>query len=139
AHLLCTLPVPVRLLVVDEVHMVQEWGETFRCSFQTLGALRQRLLESHPGMRTLLLSATLTHGNREGSLVALRVEPSKLGTVTQPALRKELRYRVVRITTREQRWQKLLEELERLPRPGIIYCRTREACHEVADFLRIHG
>lgn len=51
-----------RLLAVfiDEAHIVESWGRTFRPDFQRLPALVDALRVRNPALRTVLLSATLT-------------------------------------------------------------------------------
>ena len=53
----------LRALVVDEAHLVDQWGTGFRTEFQELSGLRRELIAAaapDQRMRTLLLSATLT-------------------------------------------------------------------------------
>ena len=48
----------LRNLVIDEAHIVVDWGASFRVDYQCLESWRRRLLASNPGIRTVLLSAT---------------------------------------------------------------------------------
>ena len=41
--------------------------------------------------------------------------------------------------TKKQRYAWILENLDKLPGSGIIYCLTRRECEELADFLNING
>lgn len=51
----------LRYLVIDEAHLVTQWGDDFRPSFQALAGLRHSMLKLAPrGFRTLLMSATFT-------------------------------------------------------------------------------
>ena len=52
-------------LVIDEAHLVTQWGRSFRPEFRTLGRLRSELLAAAAGTErraplTLLLSATMS-------------------------------------------------------------------------------
>ena len=53
----------LRSLVIDEAHLVAQWGNDFRPEFQSLTGVREELLKVCPPMsrfRTTLLTATLT-------------------------------------------------------------------------------
>ena len=51
-------------LFVDEAHIVESWGRSFRPDFQRLPALLARLREANPTVRAVLLSATLPNSSR---------------------------------------------------------------------------
>ena len=44
--------------VIDEAHIVVDWGTSFRVDYQCLEAWRNQLLNTNPTLRTVLLSAT---------------------------------------------------------------------------------
>jgi ATP-dependent DNA helicase RecQ len=132
-------PVPINYFVVDEVHMIREWGEDFRCDFQRLGALRDELRDRFKGLRTLLLTATLTPDARAAVLSAMRVEPASCRTIERRVLREELHHQVVSFDRGISKVPTLLERLRRLPRPGIIYCTRKETCEELASAIDVEG
>lgn len=45
-------------IVIDEAHIVVDWGAAFRVDYQCLEAWRNMLLMTNPSLRTILLSAT---------------------------------------------------------------------------------
>ena len=45
-------------IVIDEAHIVVDWGSQFRVDYQCLESWRRLLLQSNPSIRTFLLSAT---------------------------------------------------------------------------------
>lgn len=51
-------------MFVDEAHIIETWGRSFRPDFQRLPALLQRLREVNPAVRAVLLSATLSDSAR---------------------------------------------------------------------------
>ena len=55
----------LRYFVVDEAHVITQWGQQFRPEFQTIAGLKDALLDvcpPHAQFRTLLLTATLSPG-----------------------------------------------------------------------------
>ena len=46
-------------IVIDEAHIVVEWGDFFRTDYQALEPWRKKLIEDNPDIRTILLSATI--------------------------------------------------------------------------------
>jgi superfamily II DNA/RNA helicase len=117
----------LRLFAVDEAHLVAHWGQQFRPEFQTLAGLREALLDACPAgvsFRTLLLSGTLTiesfstlqglFGQRGCEVVAesfLRTEPAFL-IRTEP--------------TDVARVDRVVEAMNHLPRPVILYTTRPE-------------
>lgn len=67
---LTSLENPVSMLVIDEAHIVGDWGASIRPEFQLLGWVKDRLLHANPDLRVLLLSATIS-GNEETELTRL--------------------------------------------------------------------
>ena len=67
---LTSLENPISMLVIDEAHIVGDWGASIRPEFQLLGWVKDRLLHANPDLRILLLSATIS-GNEETELTRL--------------------------------------------------------------------
>lgn len=104
---------------VDEAHIIESWGRTFRPNFQRLPALVANLKAHNPALRTILLSATINGSARKvlrqayGAGVWLEV------TAGVPRYDFDL---VVQSTTDEtERDQVLLTLIDQLPRPLIVY------------------
>ncbi len=51
---------PPSLLVIDEAHVIGDWGASIRPEFQLLSWIKQRLLMANPELRVLLMSATIS-------------------------------------------------------------------------------
>ena len=54
------MPNPFSLMVVDEAHIIADWGASIRPSFQLLNMVKERLMQANPALRLLLMSATIT-------------------------------------------------------------------------------
>jgi superfamily II DNA or RNA helicase len=110
------------LLVVDEAHIVAEWGDDFRPAFQVLAGLRRGLIEASPrglAPATALLTGTLdTYG-----LAALRrLFPGRQNLLlTAQHTRPEPAWWSARCQSEEQKRERLLDALRHLPRPVLVY------------------
>lgn len=116
----------IRRLVIDEAHIVMDWGGSFRTDFQLMGAFRKKLLEASGGeIKTLLLSATLTSRASE-VLQQLFSEMDNFVEFRADALRNEPIFVMDTPVSEKQREERLLELLPLLPRPLILYVTAPE-------------
>jgi ATP-dependent DNA helicase RecQ len=124
----------LRALVVDEAHLVDAWGGSFRSEFQILSGVRQDLLREQAAalaFRTILLSATITP-QAESTLRMLfgtKVDgtPGQYAISAAARLRPEIEYWVAPLAQREvERHDRVLEAICHLPRPAILYTTERE-------------
>src|SRR3546814_7889936 len=60
-----SLKANLRTLVIDEAHIVESWGRSFRPDFQRLPALVAELRQLNPDLNVVLLSATLPPAARQ--------------------------------------------------------------------------
>ena len=130
----------LRALVIDEAHMVDQWGDDFRSSFQDMTGLRADLLRACSGeaFRTLLLSATLSNA----ALRTVRdffAEPGPFEVLSAVQLRPEPSYWFEHCVDAEEREVRLLEAIRHLPRPLILYATRREDAREWFQILRSKG
>lgn len=119
----------LRALVIDEAHLVDQWGTGFRTEFQELSGLRRELLSAAPAenaLRTIMLSATLTDSSLE-TLRALFGAESNFESLAAVHLRPEPDYWIAPTTDEISRTNQVLEALHHLPRPAVLYVT------EVAD------
>lgn len=110
--------------VIDEAHMVEQWGDGFRPAFQEVPGLRTDLLRLS-SFNTLLLTATLTASCLD-TLESLFGLPDGFQVISAVQLRPEPAYWFAWCENEEIRTQRLLEAVYHLPRPLIIYASTRE-------------
>lgn len=154
----------LRAFVVDEAHLVGQWGTSFRPEFQSMSALWQGLRDRCPAgqaFRTLLMTATLTkesfadltrffgaRGEMETmAAVYLRPEQNQLyfqaccpenAWKAAPAGAVERRtagpWQRVRRAESDAKIARVLETLRHGPRPAILY--VTEVAHAKLWYLR---
>lgn len=108
-------------IVIDEAHIVMDWGDSFRTSFQMLSPLRRILLrESKGSLRTALLSATLDEETSEG-LRRLFSEEHSLVEIRGDMLRPEPCFCLDKPHSRDERFDRILSVIPLLPKPLILY------------------
>ena len=113
----------LRALVIDEAHLVDQWGTGFRTEFQELSGLRRELLSAAPAgeaLRTIMLSATLTDSSLE-TLRSLFGAENNFESLAAVQLRPEPDYWIAPSTNEASRTNQILEALHHLPRPAVLY------------------
>lgn len=129
--------------IVDEAHLVQQWGADFRPDMQRIAAKRLGLLAESGAagcepFKTILLSATLTT-EAFGTLHTLFGEPGPWITVNAPQLRSEPDYWVARCEGEAERRSRLLDAIAYLPRPAIFYTSRKRDAQNWVDALAAEG
>jgi ATP-dependent DNA helicase RecQ len=114
----------LRYFVIDEAHIVEQWGDDFRPAFQELPGLRRDLLRL-TDFTTLLLTATLTESCLD-TLETLFGKPGFFQVISAVQLRPEPSYWFAWCESEEIRKQRLIEAVSHLPRPSIVYATKRE-------------
>lgn len=130
----------LRTFVVDEAHVVAQWGQQFRPEFQALAGLRDALLgvcPSHAQFRTLLLTATLT----QETLNTLRLVfgTTLFQLVSEPLLRSEPAFAISAADSEDERTARILDALRFLPRPALLYATERDDARRLFDRARTLG
>lgn len=127
----------LRYFVVDEAHMVEQWGDSFRPAFQEIPALRKDLLRL-TSFRTLLLTATLTESCLDTLEVLFR-DSGEFQVISAVQLRPEPAYWFAWCQSETVRKQRLLEAIFHLPRPLIIYTSKQDDVKHWSNILREAG
>jgi ATP-dependent DNA helicase RecQ len=128
-------------LVIDEAHLIEQWGAEFRPEFQTLGALREALLSVAPinkALRTVAMSATLNRQHID-SLVQLFPSTADPAIVWASELRREPSFYVNQHDSETDRVDAVLTSILRLPKPAVLYVSTREDAKAWTQRLRQFG
>jgi ATP-dependent DNA helicase RecQ len=121
------------LVAVDEAHCVSAWGHDFRPDYLRLG----ELLEDLGRPRVVALTATAARPVREDIAARLRLrEPEQVVT---GFARDNLALSVTWCPDADRQLAQVLESVEDLDAPGIVYCRTRRATEEHAAALAATG
>ena len=113
----------LRNLVIDEAHIVVEWGSLFRVDFQCMDAFRKKLMLTNPDLRTFLLSATYSDDTVK-QLKMFYSTDNKFIEIRLDKLRKEPRFNVIKASTYTDKQSKSLELIDLLPRPLIVYVKS---------------
>ena len=126
----------LKYLVIDEAHLVTQWGDEFRPSFQALAGLRHSMLKFAPrGFRTLLMSATFTEETVE-TLASLFGPRERVQMLSAVHLRPEPQYWFYSAKSSDDKREKVLEALRHAPRPFILYVTKREEVAQWGKILR---
>ncbi len=124
--------VKLSLFCVDEAHCVSQWGHDFRPSY--LGLRRAAEVLGRPPI--LGLTATATPAIAEDVLVQLGMRNAHLCRVSFH--RPNLAFDVRKVAGEADKLRVLGKLIQRLRRPGIVYCATVRAVDELYVALR-HG
>lgn len=130
----------LRYLVIDEAHLLSQWGDGFRPAFQMLAGVRRGLLAACAGekFRTILMSATLTPETVE-TIDALFGPARTVQMIASIHLRPEPQYWIHREDDEAAKRQKVLEALRHAPRPFILYVTKRDDARTWLQILRREG
>lgn len=129
-------------IVIDEAHLVEQWGNDFRPEFQTMAGLVKDAYAAAPADKkpsVLLLSATLSQRHVDVLENLFTDVSSDLDVVWGSALRQEPSYFVTEYTTDAERTTAVLEAVSLLPRPLILYTSKVADAKQWAKRLRDSG
>lgn len=108
-------------VVIDEAHIVPDWGVHFRPDFQIFSVLLRELQEvSGKRIRTYLLSATLSDDVVD-VLFSLFGSDGNNAQFRCDALRPEPRYVIKEFHNYDQRESAVIEMIKTMPKPLIVY------------------
>jgi ATP-dependent DNA helicase RecQ len=121
----------VSLIAVDEAHCISQWGYDFRPMYLEIVKLRELL----PAVPVIALTASATPQVKDDIISKLAFK--KGYEVYQRTFARDNLSFVVRKTENKER--KLMEVLQKVQGPVIIYSRSRKGTHELAEALEKKG
>lgn len=125
----------VNRLVIDEAHIIEDWGGQFRTEFQFLSVFRRLLLDaSKHKLKTLLLSATFTKSTTN-LLKKLFSEEDNFIEIRGDSLRPESQYYIKKCKDNFEKLNRLKEVIYLLPRPLIIYVIRPDSANYLKEEL----
>ncbi|WP_186295217.1 protein DpdF [Shewanella algae] len=127
-------------IVIDEAHLVDQWGAEFRPEFQLLSPLIQSLQsESSRGLRKILMSATFNQATLE-TLKELFTSKNQIPIeVNGSFLRPEPSYSVQSTLDEADHKKAVLQAVRKLPRPLILYSTEVEDARYWYNLLSRQG
>lgn len=129
----------LRNIVIDEAHIVVDWGASFRIDYQCLEPWRRKLMVINPGIRTVLLSATFEPYTLAVLKNLFSLNGERWIEIRCDSLRREPRYMVIKAETFPDKYKKMLELVYSMPHPMIIYVARPVEADELAAILMDAG
>lgn len=121
-------------VVIDEAHIVVSWGDSFRVDYQCLEAWRKELIKFNPELKTFLLSATFDSRTIK-ILKSMFKTGKKWIEIRCDALRKEPRFCLISAGNFNDKKKKVLELVNKLPHPMIIYVNSPDTAEYWKSYL----
>jgi ATP-dependent DNA helicase RecQ len=125
--------VQIGLVVVDEAHCISQWGHDFRPAYLEMAAS----LEALRRPPVLALTATATDDVIDD--IGKQLNRPRLNVVNTGIYRPNLAYRVVQVTSADEKYaeaKRLVQEAEGV---GIVYAATVKAAEELYQVLQEAG
>lgn len=125
-------------IVVDEAHIIIEWGSSFRIDFQCLDALRKNFIADNNELRTFLLSATYS----DETIRQLKMFYSTMDRwieIRCERLRHETRFDIIKCDNYGEKSKKIFDAIVFLPRPMIVYVKSPNDAEKLKNKLAICG
>ncbi len=124
----------VSAMVIDEAHLIVNWGISFRPEFQILSVFRNRLKEySTIGLKTILLSATFTEEDTQ--IIKSLFEEEVFTEFRADELRPEPSYYIYKCNSEKERLSIIGKIVSQAPKPIIIYSVSPEESIKVYNEL----
>src|SRR3954453_13400292 len=121
------------LFVVDEAHLISEWGHDFRPDYLALGAVAEAI--GRPPI--LALTATAAPPVRDEIIERLGMRSAEV--LVRGFDRPNIRFAVERFHDARAKRRALIERVGEAVKPGIVYAATRRLASELGEELVAAG
>ncbi|MDP9308631.1 MAG: RecQ family ATP-dependent DNA helicase, partial [Actinomycetota bacterium] len=121
------------LFVVDEAHLISQWGHDFRTDYMRLGAQAEAL--EAPVRMALTATAALPVRQEIGRRLGLREPEVVIGNFDRPHIELSAR----RVASVEEKHSELEQAASELAGAGIVYAATHAGAEEAQDVLAAAG
>ena len=118
----------VSMLVVDEAHTVEAWGNTFRPSYKKINEIRKKLNPRH----TLAFTATLDKKDLHGIEKSI-FNSEGTYTIRASSDRENIFYHTIRSLNKEREIENILKDTNK--KPAIVFARSRNDAEKLAHIL----
>ncbi len=128
----------LRNIIIDEAHIVIDWGTSFRTDYQCLQSWRKKIIKSNNNIRTILLSATL-EDSTVLNLKKMFSEEDRFIQIRCDSLRHEPRFMLIKCENANEKNKKMIELIRKLPHPMIVYFNRIQDADYAVKILKEHG
>jgi len=125
--------IKIGLFVIDEAHCISDWGHDFRLEYSRLKDIISQLPFNVP-----ILATTATANDRVVNDLKTQLG-DEVYVSRGPLARDSLYIQTLHLQSKADRYAWIVENINRLPGNGIIYCLTQRDCDYLADFLQENG
>ncbi len=125
-------------IIIDEAHIVVDWGADFRIDYQCLESWRKKLMLHNPQIRTILLSATFERRCRD-ILKDFFSDEDKWIEIRCDALRHEPRYMMVKCKSNHEKNNRIVELVRKCPHPMVVYVARPDDAEHIKSILQKNG
>ncbi len=123
----------IGLFVIDEAHCISDWGHDFRLEYGNLNKIIAQLPPNVP-----ILATTATANDRV--VQDLKKQLGDQVFISRgPLTRESLSIQILKMPDKISRYAWILDNINKLPGSGIIYCLTQRDCDYLSDFLKKNG
>ena len=129
----------IKGIVIDEAHIVVDWGALFRVDYQCLESWRKKLVSKNPEIRTILLSATFEEKSIDILKKLFSVPDKPWIEIRCDSLRHEPRFMYIKAKSRTDKTKKMIELVKKLPHPMVVYVSSPSEAEHYASVLRKEG